>query len=64
MCILKEIANIFYKILLTCRTFHIARCIRYVINLKISLGEAMGFMNGKLTIKSRKHKLNLTFKNM
>lgn len=64
MCILRGTANIFYKILLTCRTFPISRCIRYVISFKMTLGVAMGLMYGKITIKRRKHKLNLTFENI
>jgi hypothetical protein len=64
MCISKGMANICYKILLTCRTFPIARCIRYVITFKMALSVAMGFMHGNLIIKSGKHKLNLTFENI
>ena len=64
MCILKGMANICYKILPTCRKFPIARCIRYVITFKMALDVAMGVMHGKLTIKSGKHKLNLTFEYM
>jgi len=64
MCILKGMANICYKILPTCRTFPIAQCIRYVITFQMAIGVAMGSMHGKVTIKSGKHKLNLTFENM
>jgi len=59
MCIFKGTANICYRILPTCRTFSISRCIRYVNTFKMAFDVAMGFMHGKLTIKSGKHKINL-----
>jgi len=59
-CILQGMAKICHQILLACRTFSVVWC----ITLKMALGVTMGFMHGKLTIKSGKHKLNLTFENM